>query len=118
MPITNEIIEAMDAIDRRISKLQDLKKQLAEEFGVQDGRSARRTSVDQKPLFARSGDKTRKEQLAEFLKANGPKTRKEIIDQAGLPAGTVAFCLNDDTRFAKSGDGKWGVVRGGEQELK
>ena len=98
-----DIIGAMDVIDGRIARLLKLRKQLAEEFGI-----AQKTHVSakQKPLFGKTGEKSRREQLADYLKADGPKTRMEIVNQTGIPAGTVSFCLRDK-RFAKNGDEKW-----------
>ena len=98
-----DIIVVIDVIDGRIAKLLELRKKLFEEFGI-----AQKTHVSakQKPLFRKTGEKPRREELADYLKAHGPKTRLEIVTQTGIPAGTVSFCLKDK-RFAKNRDGKW-----------
>ena len=106
-----DIVGAIEIIDGRIARLGELRKQLAEEFGI-----AQKTHVssNQKPLFGKAGEKSRKEQLADYLEANGPKTRMEIVKQTGIPPGTVSFCLKDK-RFAKNGDGKWDLAKNTEE---
>ena len=109
--MVSDIVGAIEIIDGRIATLSELRKQLAEEFGI-----AQKThvSVNQKTLCDKAGEKTRKEQLTEFLKAHGPKTRMEIINQTGIPAGTVSFCLKDK-QFAKNGEGKWHLAKNEEE---
>ena len=89
-----DIVGAIEVIDGRIARLSELRKQLAEEFGI-----AQKTHVssNQKSLFEKSREKTRKEELADYLKANGPKTRMEIVKQTGIPPGTVSFLLEGQT---------------------
>ena len=105
-----DIVGAIEIIDGRIARLSELRKQLAEEFGI-----AQKTHVssNQKSLFEKSGGKTRKEELADYL-SNGPKTRMAIVEQTGIPPGTVSFCLKDK-RFAKNGDGKWDLAKNTEE---
>ena len=109
--MVSDIVGAIEIIDGRIARLRELRKQLAEEFGI-----AQKTQVsaNQKPLFAKAGDKTRKEELTDFLKVHGPKTRAEIVNQTGIPPGTVSFCLKDK-RFAKNREGKWQLAKNSEE---
>ena len=107
----SDIVVAIEAIDRRIAKLRELRQQLAEAFGITQ---KTQVSANQKPLFAKAGEKTRKEELADFLKEHGSKTRLEIVTQTGIPAGTVSFCLKDK-RFAKNRDGEWHLAKNREK---
>lgn len=53
--------------------------------------------------------KTRKRLMIDFIRENGPATRREIIEGTGIPMGTVAYCLNDKKTFIRSEDGRWDV---------
>jgi hypothetical protein len=53
---------------------------------------------------------TRKDSLASYLKTNGPTLRKDLLEHAGMPSGTIAACLNDKERFRQLDDGRWDVV--------
>ena len=109
--MVSDIVGAIEVIDGRIARLRELRKQLAEEFGI-----AQKTHVSSSPnpLLDKAGEKTRKEELADFLKAHGPKTRMEIINQTGIPAGTVSFCLKDK-QFEKNEEGKWHLAKNAEE---
>ena len=109
--MASDIVGAIEIIDGRIARLRELRNQLAEEFGIAQKTQA---SSNQKPLFGKAGEKTRKEELADYLEENGPKTRMEIVKQTGIPPGTVSFCLKDK-RFAKNGDGKWHLAKNTEE---
>ena len=109
--MVSDIVRAIEIIDGRIVRLRELRKQLAEEFGI-----AQKTHVseNQKPICDKAGEKTRKEELADFLKAHGPKTRTEIVNETGIPPGTVSFCLKDK-QFSKNGEGKWNLAKNAEE---
>ncbi len=109
--MVSDILGAIEIIDGRIARLRELRKQLAEEFGISQ---KTHVSENQKTLCDKAGEKTRKEELAEFLKAHGPKTRMEIVNQTGIPAGTVSFCLKDK-QFAKNEEGKWNLAKNAEE---
>ena len=56
----------------------------------------------------------RKEQLARFLLTNGPASRMDISANAGLPKGTVSYCLKDQRFFEQVEGGNWKLTpRGG-----
>jgi hypothetical protein len=61
---------------------------------------------------------TRKDALAEFLREHGPSTRAEILHGLAIPAGSIAYVLNDRNRFVLA-EGKWHNVPGRDpnQEL-
>ncbi len=107
----SDIVRAIEIIDQRIESLREIRGRLAEEFGVSKNGNVRSPAeTEQKFLFSNPA-KTRKDMLAEFLKTQGPRTRKEMIERAGIPAGTIAYCLNDDTRFRRLADGRWDVTQ-------
>lgn len=109
MPISPDIRRAIEIIDQRIQSLQRIREMLIKEFGVDEG------AIEQLTIF--SGDaaarsetpptKTRKQFLADFLKSNGPTSRKDIEAKTGLPKGTIAFALNDKNVFQRLPDGRW-----------
>lgn len=88
-----EIMKAIEILDERIRSLQEIRKQLMTEYGI---------SGDQG-----SGKKTKREELWEWLKKNGEKSRREIEEGSGLKKGTIAFNLNDKDWFGHNDDGKW-----------
>jgi hypothetical protein len=51
--------------------------------------------------------KSRKDEIADFIKLHGPSTRAEIMAATGIGASTYAFCMKDNQRFIKGEDGKW-----------
>ncbi len=52
----------------------------------------------------------RKEELAQFLLTHGPMSRVDIVAKAGLPEGTVSYCLNDTHIFAQVEGGNWNLT--------
>src|SRR5690348_15634258 len=83
-------------IDKRITKLQQIRAMIVEEFGQQlnGARAAKRTRKrNVKPAGEATG---RKQQMHEWLKAHGPATRSEIIKGSGLPEGTISGYLSAD----------------------
>ena len=59
---------------------------------------------------------SRKQQVAEFIRANGPSTRSEILAGTDVPEGTIRYCLKDETRFVRDKDGKWRNVEAATAE--
>jgi hypothetical protein len=53
----------------------------------------------------------RKEALAEFLIKSGPMSRADIVNKAGLPEGTISYCLNDKRFFEQMANGDWDVTQ-------
>jgi len=110
MAINIEILKAISLIDQKISTLQELRGSLAREFGLTNGNVPSKHALDQTPLFDGEQRKTRKQQLADLLRESGPLPRAEILKRTSLPKGTIAYCLNDDSLFRRSRDGKWKLV--------
>lgn len=108
MPISPDIRRAIEIIDQRIQSLQRIREMLIKEFGVDEGPLAIFSSNATVPSEA-PPTKTRKQFLAEFLRTNGPTTRKDIETKTGLPKGTIAFALNDKNFFQRLSDGRWTV---------
>jgi hypothetical protein len=74
------------------------------EKAVETPDEAEKVGSDNQP---RSGKKGRKAQVAEFIGTHGPSTRAEILAGTDIPEGTIAACLNDETKFVRGEDGKW-----------
>jgi hypothetical protein len=55
----------------------------------------------------------RKDIVAEYIRQYGPSARADILAGTGIPPGSVAFVLNDKSRFVLK-DGKWHNVPGQE----
>src|SRR3989442_611107 len=112
-----DIEKAIAIIDQRIEALRNIRDQLAQEFGatskqavrvsVGGGEAADSSGAKHIPLRRnpphsasnRNGRSTRKDQIADWLRMNGPATRAEIISGTNFPIGTIAFCLNDKEKF-------------------
>jgi hypothetical protein len=54
--------------------------------------------------------RTAKRILYDFLKANGPMAKKDILAKSEMPPGTISSCLNDRNMFQQVERGFWGVV--------
>jgi hypothetical protein len=124
MAIDPEIQAAINAIDRKIAKLQQVKNLLLSEFpsapesvasvsvGVPDVIKTEHGTITfqgQAPTITTQPQaSTRKLQVAEFLLEQGAKRRREIVENTGIPEGTVSYVLNDSDTFAHdSHTGKW-----------
>ena|SRR5271157_339063 len=113
----SDIAKAIELIDQRIAALQNIRSQLAHEFGDEAERAAVRTinppasTVQTVPPARRNGrgQLNRKAQVAAFIRTNGAASRSEIIRETGIPMGTVAYCLNDETMFTNR-NGRWHLV--------
>lgn len=113
----SDIVKAIELIDQRIAALQNIRTQLAREFGEPEREPVPAVSLDPSTFrsdsSARSNGRshlTRKGQVAEFIRAHGGSaSRSEIIRGAGIPAGTVAYCLNDEEMFTNR-NGRWRVA--------
>jgi hypothetical protein len=107
-----EIEKAIELIDQKIMGLQKAKLTLLEAFGEKSEDIKHQASLF--PVIKRNTVKkstpTRREELAEFLKLEGPLTRTEIFKRSGIPQGTVSTLLLDKATF-KSKDGKWYAIQ-------
>jgi hypothetical protein len=55
--------------------------------------------------------KTRKQEITDFLIANGPHTRKDICEATGIPDGTVDYEMaNAKQTFVNTDRGLWDVA--------
>ncbi|MBZ5676433.1 MAG: hypothetical protein LAP61_19500 [Acidobacteriia bacterium] len=110
-----EIQKAIEIIDKKIQSLQQARNQLALAFGVGEQRgfisphaqamASAQTNLPQPIIEA--PQKPRKEALADFLIKNGPMSRAEIVSKAGLPEGTISYCLSDKRFFTQLDNGDW-----------
>jgi hypothetical protein len=117
----DDILQKMLArIDKKLESLQRARATLLEEFDekpprviaipptdpMEELRASLRASgsgeVEPKPK--------RKESLIDFLVFSGPRTRKDICAQTGIPEGTVAFVMRDREVFRQNSDGRWDVT--------
>lgn len=107
-----EILRAIKAIDQRIEALVDIKRRLAEEFGISIIREASsQVPNGQGTLRGMSkAGKSRKETLADYIRVNGPMSRVDIVSSVDVPAGTISYCLNDKNFFQQLEDGRWDVA--------
>jgi hypothetical protein len=118
----NDVLQAIQIIDDKIASLQTARNQLARAFGIESKASldaivavARVTSSQRSPSIQPSNGNGhhaptgRKVELAKFLLAHGPASRVTIIEKAGLPEGTVSYCLSDKRFFVQSADGNWNI---------
>ena len=118
----SDIEKAIGLIDQRIQALQNIRGQLIQEFGgAETGTVARQQTAPTAPMPSkprasdqRRNGSTRKEQVAEFIRQNGPTSRAKIIEGTSIPTGTIAYCLNDKTRFRQLKDGKWDLANRGD----
>lgn len=108
-----DIAKAINLIDIKIAALRDIRNQLISVFGNGTERSAASAAIEAGAVVPVSNGHhiTRKEAVADFLRAHGPSTRMEILRGTGVPAGTIAYCLNDKGIFKRLEDGKWTTVQ-------
>lgn len=117
-----ETLQAIQIIDKKIAALQAARNQLAQAFGVEPPTApiapARRATVPPPPTRdapapsngnGNQGPTGRKVELARFLLVHGPASRSTIIEDAGLPEGTVSYCLNDKRFFVQDSEGNWNI---------
>jgi hypothetical protein len=120
--VDTDISQAIRIIDAKISSLQEARNRLASAFGIGDNPLLPANGSKSGPLpvspktpsgnrFAPAAqsprDGSRKAQLAKFLLAKGPMSRVAIVEQAGLPEGTISYCLNDKRFFEQTESGDW-----------
>src|SRR6266852_9438249 len=109
MPLPPEVAKTIQGIDKKIKALEDVKRSLLETFGepvptntqpISNGNkgvtpvhrveSPQVTLPSQGPATLSSS-----ERLIMFLRANGPATRKEIIERSGVPDGSISYLLKN-----------------------
>ena len=105
--VSGDIKRAVEIIDQRINSLQQIRRMLLDEFGMND-RSPDSTLMP--TTGAPTGTETRKQAIAKLLKVDGPLSRRDIVARTGFPLGTIAYVLNDKEIFKRRKGGKWSVV--------
>ena len=118
-----DLLQAIRIIDDKIASLQEARNRLASAFGVVTP-SATTTAARTTPIPARHRNapavdqnadghpapRGRKDELAEFLRTNGPMSRVAIVEKSGLPEGTVSYCLSDKRFFEQIDGGDWNIT--------
>jgi hypothetical protein len=105
---------ALASLDDYIVYLTEIRSQLAQ-GGLANGfmpptsKTAKRAAKRVTKRTTTNG-KGRKDEVAKFIKAHGPSKRKEILKGTSVPAGTIAYALNDKTMFKRLPDGKWDIA--------
>jgi hypothetical protein len=136
-----DILQAIRIIDDKIASLQEARDRLASAFGV-NGVSNAEALYAPKPSVSRTtrssegtiststpisvppaqngthAPRGRKEELAEFLLAKGPMSRVDIVEKAGLPEGTVSYCLGDKRFFEQLKNGDWDITEFSKRGLE
>lgn len=107
----------IETLDKRISKLQEIRRLLVEEFGETPLQEKRpeidpgKRQIAAKTIHAKNGDeKPRKIQIHEWLKVHGPATRGEILKGTQFPGGTVGSLLSQCPELFESREGKWHAI--------
>jgi hypothetical protein len=117
MALNQEIRAAIHHIDQRVAKLLKLKEMLLEEFSVEaepiHSSSAATCRRGPKKSASPKAKKTRRQDLVNFLKLNGPSRRREMLEKTGVPKGTIAYLLADKKTFIRLEDGRWDVRKTG-----
>ena len=107
-PMDQSTSSMLETIDKRISKLQQIRAMIVEEFGQQlNSAHAPKLHFKRAVKRGKRPETGRKQQIHEWLKANGPASRSEIIEGSGLPEGTVGGYLSAAKDLFENRDGKW-----------
>ena len=117
-----DILQAIQIIDAKIASLQEARNRLAHAFGVDqntpsvpakaptEAAAPKLASPQPTPAFNQANPVGRKEQLAKFLLEHGPMPRGVLYERAGIPEGTVSYCLNDKRFFVQLENGDWSIT--------
>lgn len=95
MTFADTIAAAIAAIDSRAAALSEAREKLVKLLQSVDAGDASAQHV------------SRKQQVVNAIRANGPLRRRAIARVARIPEGTVSYELNDKKTFARLGDGTW-----------
>jgi hypothetical protein len=106
---------ALTSLDEYIAYLVGIRSQLAQGGMAKNFMppAAKKNRITVKtPSKKRSASKGsgRKDEVAKFIKTNGPSKRSDILAGTKVPMGTLAYALNDKTMFKRLPDGKWDVA--------
>jgi hypothetical protein len=102
--------QMLEAVDKRLAKLQQIRLLIVEEFGETtsngNGAIVKRAGRRSKAALLPNGT-GRKTQLHDWLKKNGPATRGDIVKNSGLPEGTISGYLSTEKNLFENRDGKY-----------
>lgn len=104
MSETTPIVDVISDLRRRGNRLLRMADELAQEYGI-DSSENRSDAV---PSFAEAGQAprgSRQQQLRAYLQEHGPRTRKQIVEDTGIPKGTIAMLLTKHCEQA--GEKRW-----------
>jgi hypothetical protein len=114
---------SLDDLDIRISKLREQADKLNKE--AEEIEAFRRLAVEfgtetfsDSPIIIASTRKTRRQEIIDYLVAQGRHTRKDICEATGIPDGTVAYEMRDKDTFVQNRDGTWDVVSALRQPIR
>ena len=106
--------EMLETIRKRIASLQQMEQLIIAEFADSANGMGRppiarreRTRRRRAPSPAATSGISRKLQIRDWLKTNGPAYRSEIIEGTGFPSGTVGSYLSQCPDLFENRDGKW-----------
>lgn len=113
MEVPPVLRKTIQAIDRKIQALEDMKKSLLETFGS-PAPTAKTNGNKPIPATTVGGTNSRTKttsgmKLEKFIKENGPVTRKQIVQQSGVPDGSISYLLKHGN-FRQREDEKWEAV--------
>ena len=111
----NQTLVTADGLREQARRFEQAAQKLAEAAAALDGSPSRRNGramavereVEESDRPAGHG--TRLPSLKNFLLTNGPMRRSEIMRQAGMPKGTVAYLLKESNGFKKDKQKRWYV---------
>jgi hypothetical protein len=116
-----EVRKTIQALNKKISALEETKRRLVETFGEpqvpkqeksggnKNGRIATPLNTEYPPVLLGSEGPlipSSAEKLIDFLQRHGPATRKEIAERSGVPGGSISYLLKTD-KFRLRDDQKW-----------
>jgi len=106
-------------IDDEIARLQATRAEITTRLGLDKS-----TNVALPPLAREGKGKSakspnsngsaktsRRGEISDFLKSNGPATTGEILKGTGMPRGSVGFTLTRNDEFERLQDGRWNLKR-------
>lgn len=108
--VSPDIKRAIEIIDQRINSLQQIRKMLIDEFGL-NNQNAPLAKVLSEQTESAPASTTRKGALINLLKSEGPLHRRDILTKTNFPVGTIAYLLNDKETFTHRRDGRWDLAK-------
>lgn len=110
MPIPPNIASTLRALDKKIAELEETKRRLLQAF-AQDGAQIGRRAQPIREAQPDPGSSAAR--LVTFLRERGPATRQEILENSGVPRGSISYLLKigaETNILRKRQDDKWELV--------